>query len=64
MSRTRTGVIGRPFAKGHDPRRHALTKEERRRGFERTFSLVLLGAVSQRWLAGRVKATSGHNSRY
>ena len=25
--------IGRPFQKGHDPRRHILTSEECRRGF-------------------------------
>jgi hypothetical protein len=26
-------VVGRPFRRGADPRRHALTREERQRGY-------------------------------
>lgn len=64
MSRKPPRTVGRPFKKGFDPRRHVLTREERQRGFQRTFGLVLLGALSQKWLAGRVKSTAGRHARY
>jgi hypothetical protein len=34
-------VRGKPFRKGHDPRRHRLTTAERRRGFATTFRLAM-----------------------
>jgi hypothetical protein len=37
-------VRGNPFRKGRDLRRHRLTTEERRRGFERTFNRAMYEA--------------------
>lgn len=64
MSNTKRPATGGRFQKGPDARRHLFTRAERQRGFETTFALVVHGMLSQRWLAGRVKATCGRHARY
>ena len=44
---------GRPFAKGHDPRRHELTLEERSRGFWTTMAVMGLSTGKKLHEAGR-----------
>lgn len=34
---------GKPFKRGHDPRRHKLTRQDRSRGGQRTFQKLIAG---------------------
>lgn len=61
MSRKDKPPANGRFQKGPDPRRHKLTKADRRRGFDTTFNLVLAGVLSQAWLAKRVKQSCGRH---
>jgi hypothetical protein len=47
------------FRRGHDPRRHCLTNEERSRGGKTTFQKFMLETPWMlRWLQKRIDATS------
>jgi hypothetical protein len=51
-------VVGRPFKRGHDPRRHRPTPEECRRGYDAL--MVRLREQVQRDLQGGPPATNTH----
>jgi hypothetical protein len=58
-------VRGKPFRKGHDPRRRQFTTAERRRGFERTFNRAMYEAPwLLLWLRKKLRATCRGRMRH
>jgi len=59
MPRKPKKVVGRPFSRGPDPRRHPLTTEERSRGGKTAVLRMLEEAPWMLdWLTRRIKATA------